>query len=271
MSEPALTKKMSRLFNLAIDEFKLVSDGDRILIGLSGGKDSLSLVNFLSIRRDTGPQKFEIVASHIKFSNLPYEVDLPYMQKFCEDRKVELKIVDDQIRDAHMGNDTCLHCSRFRRAKLMELARVYNCNKLALGHHLDDVVATLLMNMSQHGRFAGMAVKLDITVGEMKYPLTLIRPLCMIAEDDIRAFIAENDYKPEKCRCPWGDQGFRSKTRVAVDILCKADERVRMNLFRSQFNIHQKFLGSEQTFDDVEDIEELGESKGGCTGACSEK
>ena len=87
----------------------------------------------------------------------------------------------------------------------MELSRVYNCNKLALGHHLDDVVATLIMNMSQHGRFAGMAIKLNITVGDSKYPLSIIRPLCCVAEDDIRTFIVENDFTKGKidASMPW--------------------------------------------------------------------
>lgn len=257
--------KLKRLFNRAVEEFSLVSDGDKIMVGLSGGKDSLTLLNFLGILRDSKPGSFNIVAAHIKFTNLPYSVDLDYLTRFCEERKIEFHIIEDQIREAHMNKGTCLHCSRFRRAKLMELTRVYGCNKLALGHHLDDVVATLLMNMSQHGRFAGMAIKLNITVGEMKYPLTIIRPLCYVAEDDIRNFIKEEGYKPEKCRCPWGDTGFRSKTRDVVDLLCEKDEKVRMNLFRSQFNIDDKYLTSnplsnanDQQAEDIEDIDTLG-------------
>lgn len=249
--------KLKRLFNKACEEFSLVEPGDTIMVGLSGGKDSLTLLNFLGLLRDSQNCAFRIIAAHIKFTNLPYSVDLDYMTKFCEDRKIEFHLIEDQIREAHMGFGTCIHCSRFRRAKLMELCRVYSCNKLALGHHLDDVVATLLMNMSQHGRFAGMAIKLDISVGEMKYPLTIIRPLCYVAEDDIKQFIIEEKYKPEKCRCPWGDTGFRSKTRDVVDLLCKDDENVRMNLFKAQFNIDSKYLKSENATNESDDIEDV--------------
>ena len=126
----------------------------------------------------------------------------------------------------------------------MELARVFKCNKLALGHHLDDIVATLLMNMSQHGRFGGMAVKLNIQVGEFNYPLTIIRPLCYFPEDDIRQFVKENGFQSEKCRCPWGDTGYRSKTRDVVDFICKQDESFRMNIFKSQFNVSEKMLNN---------------------------
>lgn len=256
LSESDLDKRMNRLFNRAISEFNLISEGDRILVGLSGGKDSLTLLTFLAHRKLCLQENFEIIAAHIKFSNLPYEVDLEYLSQFCNDRQIEMHIIEDQIRDAHMKNDTCIHCSRFRRAKLMEISRVFKCNKLALGHHLDDVVGTLIMNMSQHGRFAGMAVKLNINVGEMKYPLIIIRPLSLISEDDIRAFIDENQYKSEKCRCPWGDQGFRSKIREVLDILSTQDERVRINLFRAQFSIKQKNVGEEEIFD-IEDVGEM--------------
>lgn len=256
-----LGTKLGRLFDSACRDYDLVCKGDKIIVGLSGGKDSLTLVNFLARLRDNNPGVFEIVAAHIKFTNLPFSVDCDYLTKFCEERNVEFHVISDRIRDGHMdGGMACVHCSRFRRAKLMELARVHNCNKLALGHHLDDIVATLLMNMSQHGRFAGMAVKLNITVGEAHYPLTMIRPLCLFAEDDIRTFVTENDYRPEKCRCEWGDSGFRSKSRDVVDFLCKTDENIRMNIFRSQFNIKKEYLvGAAQTFD----IEDVGENLDG--------
>jgi tRNA(Ile)-lysidine synthase TilS/MesJ len=139
----------------------------------------------------------------------------------------------------------------------MDLCRIYNCNKLALGHHLDDIVATLLMSMAQHARFGGMAVKLNITIGAEKSPLTIIRPLCLIAEDEIRAFVAEQGYSPEKCRCPWGDVGLRKKSRAVVDFLCEGNEQARLNLFRSQFNITRKFMPKhveQPTGDDIEDV-----------------
>ena len=245
--------KLRRLFNQACDEFELISKGDRILVGLSGGKDSLSLVHFLSLLAKERPGTFHVIAAHIRFTNLPYCVDLEYMKSFCSDRNTEFQVVEDQIREGHMQNGTCLHCSRYRRAKLMELAHIYKCNKLALGHHLDDIVATLLMNMSQHGRFGGMAVKLHISVGEANYPLTLIRPLALIPENDIRSFVKEFNFQVEQCRCPWGDTGYRSKARDVIDFLCSSDESIRMNLFRSQFNINEKHLKRQKESTDIED------------------
>lgn len=237
-----MNQKLCRLFNSAVSEFSLIENGDRVLVGLSGGKDSLSLIHFFSLLQKERPGTFHVVAAHIHFTNLPYSVDIDYMREFCAERDIEFQLVEDKIRDEHMGNGTCLHCSRYRRAKLMELARVYKCNKLALGHHLDDIIATLLMNMSQHGRFGGMAVKLSIHVGDCRYPLTLIRPLCLIPEDDIRQLVKDLGFRSEKCRCPWGDVGYRSKTRDVVDFICKQDESYRMNMFRAQFNVSEKIL-----------------------------
>lgn len=269
MSATDLNTKLRRLFEKACSDYQLVCPGDRIMVGLSGGKDSLTLVNFLAKLRDSQGGNFHIVTAHVKFTNLPYSVDIEYLEQFCAERNVEFHVVEDKIRDGHMESGmTCVHCSRFRRAKLMELSRVHRCNKLALGHHLDDIVATLLMNMSQHGRFAGMAVKLNITVGDMKYPLTLVRPLCLISENDIRSFVTEQGYKPERCRCEWGDSGFRSKARDVVDLLCERDENIRMNLFKAQFNISQKFLASGAAAAEPFDIEDL--ERYGAASACAQ-
>lgn len=243
-----MQNKIKRLFNKACDEFDLIHGGDRILVGFSGGKDSLTLLHFLHLVREAYQNQennFTLIAAHIKFSNLPYSVDLNYLSKFCSDRNIEFHIIEDNIREDFLKSGTCVHCSRFRRAKLMELSRVHNCNKLALGHHLDDVVSTLLMNMTQHGKFTGMAIKLDITVGEMKYPLTIIRPLCYVPEDDVKAFIKESNFVSETCRCPWGDIGYRSKTLEFVKFLSKKDEKVRMNFFASQFNLSDRIMTSD--------------------------
>jgi tRNA(Ile)-lysidine synthase TilS/MesJ len=235
------------------------------MIGLSGGKDSLSTVHFLSLLRDAQPGTFEVICAHIKFLNLPYAVDLDYLNRFTSEHRVPFHLCEDQIRDAHMHSGmTCVHCSRYRRAKLMDLCRVHNCNKLVLGHHLDDIVATLLMSMAQHGRFGGMAVKLPITVGDDKMPLTIIRPLCLIAEDEIRAFVAEQGFCPEKCRCPWGDVGLRKKSRAIIDFLCEGNEEARMNLFRAQFNIDRKFMAKHQEPKTGHDIEDAVVPEAGC-------
>lgn len=248
-------QRIRRLFNKSCADFDLIKPDDRVMVGLSGGKDSLTLLEFLVLLRDAQATRFSIVAAYIKFTNLPYSVDLAYLQKFCDARQVDLIIIEDQIRESHMQSGTCIHCSRFRRAKLMEYSRHHKCNKLALGHHLDDVVTTLLMNMTQHGRFAGMAVKLDINVGEHQYPLTIIRPLCLVSEQAIKDFVKEKGFQSECCRCEWGDRGFRSRAREVVDMLCKQDESVRMNLFKCQFQIDDKYLAAAAppAAEDIED------------------
>ena len=251
----AVKSQIRRLFNKACADFDLIQADDKLMVGLSGGKDSLTLLEFLVLLRDTQDAKFSILAAYVKFSNLPYSVDLEYLQEFCKSRQVDFIVIEDQIRDSHMRSGTCIHCSRFRRAKLMEYSRIHKCNKLALGHHLDDVVTTLLMNMTQHGRFAGMAVKLDIKVGEHQYPLTIIRPLCLVSEQAIKDFVRTEGFRSECCRCEWGDRGYRSKAREVVDMLCQKDESVRMNLFKCQFQIDDKLLAMEPQVeaDDIED------------------
>jgi tRNA(Ile)-lysidine synthase TilS/MesJ len=253
--------KIQPLFGKACRDFQLIAPGDRIMIGLSGGKDSLTTCHLLCLLRDAQRDaSFDILCTHIQFTNIPYRSDLDYLRQFCEEHRVTLDIVEDEIRSAHIDGDhlrfTCVHCARYRRAKLLEFSRVRNCNKLALGHHLDDIVATLLMNMSQQGKFAGMAVKLDLCVGENQYHVQLIRPLCYIAEDDIREFAREQGYNPEKCRCDWSDDGARVKAMESMHMLCRHHESVKMNIFRSQFNIGGQFLVDDGV--DFVDIEDAG-------------
>lgn len=250
-----LDERIEGDFDAACKEFSLVEAGDRILVGLSGGKDSLTLVHLLSRLREKMGRVFEVVAAHVRFDNLPYVSDGAYLEEFAREQRVEYHLVEDHIRDEHMEHATCLHCSRFRRAKLMELARVLSCNKLALGHHLDDIAATLLMNMGQHGRFGGMAIRLDMTVGDLRYPLTMIRPLCYIAEQDIIEFTASHNYQPVKCRCEWGDTGFRKKSQRAVDVLAAISKDARLNLLRAQFNYHTKHRQNTTNTPDIEDAQ----------------
>jgi tRNA(Ile)-lysidine synthase TilS/MesJ len=251
--------ELSDLFKKACDDFHLISPGDRIMVGLSGGKDSLTICHLLCLLRDSQPAaEFEILATHIQFTNIPYRSDLDYLHQFCNDRRVTLDIVEDDIRQAHIKGEhlrlTCVHCARFRRAKLLELTRLRNCNKLTLGHHLDDIVATLLINMSQHGKFGGMAVKLDLRVGEQQYPVQLIRPLCYIGEDDIRSFAQEQGFNPEKCRCDWSDDGIRAKVREAMELLCRDYDQVKTNIFQSQFKIGgEEIVGDPYDGCDIED------------------
>jgi tRNA(Ile)-lysidine synthase TilS/MesJ len=248
--------RVARLFHKACRDFKLISPGDRIMVGLSGGKDSLTLCQLLCELRDAHEIPFEILCTHIQFSNIPYRCDLAFVRRFCEERRLPLAVVEDTIRQAHIDGVlrlACVHCARFRRAKLLEQTRLERCNKLALGHHLDDIVATLLMNMSQHGKFAGMAVKLYIEVGEQRYPLSLIRPLCYVAEHDIRAFAALQQYEEEKCRCDWSDDGVRAKVQETLEILSRFDENARINLFRSQFRIGQHEAEGQPDWFDIED------------------
>lgn len=256
----------------ACQEYGLITKGDKVMIGLSGGKDSLTLVHFLSQLSKKMNGDFQVYATHIKFLNLPYgEEGTTYIEEFCKENDVKLEIVEDSIRPEYLENDhrqTCIHCSRYRRAKMMELTRERGCNKLALGHHLDDIVATILMTMTHHKRFAGMACKLNISVAPKngdntaeKYPITLIRPLCTTSENQIIEFVTKNLFQPAKCRCPWGDQGVRKKTRGAVEkMVSTLGEEARRNIFKCQLKgnyiFKNKPTGEKAGQKDIEDTEQ---------------
>ena len=249
--------QLKDLFFSAQNDFSLISKGDKVLVGVSGNKESMTLLHFLTVLRDSMEGTFDIIAAHVKFTNLQIDVDIEYVQRFCKGHNVDFFIIEDVIRNGHMKSGTCIHCSRFRRAKLMDAARTHNCNKLALGHNLDDIIATLLMNMTQHARYSGMAVKIKLKVGDEKYPLTIIRPMCYISEKDIYDFVIEQEYKSFVCFCPIKVPGYREKVREAIECLCNGDDNVRMNIFRAQFNIianENSFIHEELPVMDIEDI-----------------
>ena len=155
------------------------------MIGLSGGKDSLALVELLGSRQKIYKPKFSVVAAHISLENMPYQSDLDYLESFCREHGVEfvhgVSAFDPEARDKRKS--TCFLCSWTRRKRMFELADELQCNKIALGHHQDDMLETLLMNQIFQGSFATMPPKLKMD----KFDMTIIRPMAFISEAELLA------------------------------------------------------------------------------------
>ncbi|MBL4561256.1 MAG: hypothetical protein JKX79_09765, partial [Labilibaculum sp.] len=145
-------RKIAKRMGKAISDFDLIEDGDRIMVGVSGGKDSLALLELLALRRKFKKQNFDVVAVHINVLELPYEVDREFLKAFCERLDVELIYRDINVDFERPGKKpACFRCSWHRRTTLFKMTDEFKCNKLALGHHMDDAIETLLMNMMYQG------------------------------------------------------------------------------------------------------------------------
>ena len=154
MDETRFIFKLRSAFTKALKEYALLEDGDKVLIGLSGGKDSLALVELFAERRKIFKPRFTVEAAHVMVRNVPYQSDLEYLKDYCNNFSIPLHVVETEFdASTDKRKSPCFLCSWNRRKKLFETAQELGCNKIALGHHQDDIIETLLMNLTFQGAF----------------------------------------------------------------------------------------------------------------------
>lgn len=191
----------------AMRTYHLIDDGDRVLVALSGGKDSLCLLDLLAQRQRIFMPRFSIEAIHIRMENIDYETDTHYLEDFCRQRNVNLHVVNTSFdASTDKRKSPCFLCSWNRRKQMFNLAQEIGCNKIALGHHMDDLIHTALMNECFQGRFDTMPVFLQMK----KMPLAIIRPLCLCHESDIKAYAEQEGYQKQRKLCPYEKDSYRT-------------------------------------------------------------
>ncbi len=208
--EERLERRITGRLNKAIHDFGLIEEGDRILAGLSGGKDSLCLVDLLSRRRRVSKPAFSVEAIHVRMENVRYESDASYLESFCLERGVPLHTVTTSFDpDGGKCKSPCFPCSWNRRKQFFTKAQELGCNKIALGHHRDDIIHTTMMNLFFHGSFSTMPLRLRLR----KMPITMIRPLGMVDEADLARYAALKGYVGQVRLCPHERETFRDAMR----------------------------------------------------------
>ena len=195
--EARIAKKVTR----AITEHNLIEDGDRVMVGLSGGKDSWALIQVLDVLRKRAPIEFSIVAVTVDSGYNGYRHDL--ISRTCEQRGWEYRIehtnIGETIEDILETNATpCSLCARLRRGVLYRMAKSVGATKIALGHHLDDFVETLLLNLFFAGALKAMPARLVSDNGEH----VVIRPLVYTTESEARTYAKESELPIIGCCCP---------------------------------------------------------------------
>ncbi len=225
---------ISKKVGKAICDYKMIDDGDTIAVGVSGGKDSFSLLKILEERRRLVPIKYKVIAIHLDmgYGCMHSKTIGDYFKK--NGYKYYIKKIN--ILDT-VGGDrskiTCFWCSWNRRKHLFQMAYKYGCKKLALGHHKDDIIHTLLLNMFFQGDFSSMAPSQTLFKGK----LSIIRPLAYIEEDELSLFAKESKFPLACCRCPNADKNKRILMRQFVKSAEKVCPNVRTNLFRSIYPV----------------------------------
>ncbi len=204
--EKQLEKRLHERMVRAMATYKLIEDDDKILVGLSGGKDSLCLLELLANRRRIQHPRFEIEALHVRMENIKYESDTSYLEEFARQLDVKLHIHTTRFNSStDTRRSPCFLCSWYRRKELFNLAQDLGCNKIALGHHQDDIIQTTLMGLFYQGAFGSMPARLQMR----KMPITIIRPLCLETEADIAAYAQIKGYQKQKKTCPYETSSHR--------------------------------------------------------------
>ncbi|WP_300279519.1 tRNA 2-thiocytidine biosynthesis TtcA family protein [Peptacetobacter sp.] len=235
-------------FLKALNDYKLISDGDKIAIAISGGKDSLLMAKMFQELKKYSNIDFEIVFLAM---DPGYRPDIRVkLEEICEYLNIDIKIFESnifKITDEIARDNPCYMCARMRRGALYNKAEELGCNKLALGHHYDDVIETTMMNILCSGNFKTMLPKVQ---SSKNTDMQIIRPLYYIREEYIKRFIKYTGLEPLDCACTVtakksGNKRYEIKELIST--LSDNFENVEKSIFKSAQNVNiDSILGWEE-------------------------
>jgi len=219
----------------AIHRYGLIQNGDRILVGVSGGKDSLSLLHLLHERSKRVPIRYELMPVYIDlgFSSGRTEILKNFFAMRGLPYHIEFTHIGRRANSPENRENPCFLCSWERRKCLFHLAHRFKCNKIALGHHKDDIIETLLLNIFYSAEISTMVPLQTLFKGK----ITLIRPLALLEEKKIERFARETALPFGPSGCPSSGKTKRKVIKDLIEDLSKRDHRVKGNIFRSLSNI----------------------------------
>ena len=237
--ETRIAKKVTR----AITDYNLIEEGDRVMVGLSGGKDSWALIQVLDVLRKRAPINFSLIAVTVDSGYKGYRHDL--ISRTCEARGWEYRIqhtgIGETIEDILEASETpCSLCARLRRGVLYRIAKEVGATKIALGHHMDDFVETLLLNLFFQGALKAMPARLVSDNGEH----VVIRPLVYTSEADARDYAKASELPIIGCCCPvCGDLSLqRQRIKRLIAELEVEHPDVKNSMLRALTNVAGRHL-----------------------------
>ena len=213
----------------AVDDYNMIEEGDKIAIGISGGKDSLTLLYALNGLKRFYPKKFDIhaITVDLGFKNL----DLDKIEALCKELGVEYTIVRTDIAkiifEDRKESSPCSLCAKMRKGALNDAMKAAGCNKIAYGHHKDDVVETMLMSLIYEGRWHTFSLVTYLD----RMDLTVIRPLMYMNEADVIGFVHKQDIPVLKSACPVDGYTKREYTKQLLKRLNQENPGVKERMF----------------------------------------
>jgi len=223
------TRRLLSYVRRAVDDYKMIQDGDRICVGISGGKDSLALLAGLANLRHFYPQRFELVALTV---DMGFDgVDFSEIEAFCRTLDVPYHVKKTEIAEIIFNirkeKNPCSLCAKMRRGVLHSTAKELGCNKIAFGHHFDDVVETFMLNLFHEGRIGCFSPVTYLSRAD----ITLIRPLVYMPEKDVRYFANREGLPVVKSPCPADGHTEREEVKKLLDTLERQHKGLRHRIF----------------------------------------
>lgn len=236
-----LESRILQAVNFANRDFNLLEEGDRILVAMSGGKDSYALMWALGRMQASLPQKFDIVAYHLDQGQPGH--DVKPLERYMTTLGVpfEIEFQDTYTRVIAMtepGKIYCAWCSRFRRAILYRAAKRHGCNKVALGHHRDDLVETFLLNAFFSGQLKSMPARLVSDKGREQ----IIRPLVYVGENDLKELAEHKEFPIMPCSLCGSQDKERKAIKRMLDELSVKHPRIRTSMLAALGNVRKTHL-----------------------------
>lgn len=224
-------KRLLSFVRRAVDDYDMIDDGDRIAVGVSGGKDSLALLSALSEMRRFYPKKFELAAVTV---DMGFDgADFSPIANFCEELSIEYKLVKTDIAkiifDVRREPNPCSLCAKMRRGSLHAAAQEAGCNKVVLGHHWDDAIETFMMNLFFEGRLGCFSPKSFLS----NRKITLIRPLLYATEKDVQYFARRRELPVITSLCPEDHATERENMKKLLSELERSNKGLKHRIFNA--------------------------------------
>jgi tRNA 2-thiocytidine biosynthesis protein TtcA len=215
----------------AISSFQMIADGDRVMVAVSGGQDSISLLWLLRERLKRIPIRYDIIAAHVELGFGPSTGK--EMEEFFIKNAFDHAIINTRFGPLAHSNknreNPCFLCSRLKRKALFEKAAQLKCNKVAFGHHKDDFIETFFLNLL----FAGSASTIQPVQEFFHGALTLIRPLCLLDETKIKAYADEMGFPELQSGCPTAGSSRRAQIKSLLTNLYRTNRKIKGNIFNA--------------------------------------
>ena len=237
-----LEKKVRRLMGRAVQRYGLINADDRILVALSGGVDSTSLLWLLHDRLGRIPITYKLFAVHVGlgFKGEDYSSVQAWVKSLGIPHQVIRSEFGPRAHSAENSENPCFLCSRLRRTALFEEAGRLGCNKIAFGHNLDDLIETFLINIFYGSQVATMLPRQPFFNGE----IAVIRPLALLDSETIRSFHQKQSFPLAVNPCPSKNSGKRQEIRKLLQGLYRKNRKIRGNILHAMHNVNPKYLPS---------------------------